>query len=254
MTGPLVIGVSLKMYFGLRAAHDWCRAVAALVADRPELAEGRTVLFVAPSHLAIPGAGNAFAGTPVRVAAQDVAADEAGPYTGEVSAAELAEAGVAVVEIGHAERRRLFGETDVTVAAKVAAAARHGLTPLVCVGARPHEDAAGVAEGQLRAALAGKPAGPVWVAYEPLASIGAAQPAPASEVTPVTRRLREVLAEVTGRPDGAVLYGGSAGPGLLGELADGVDGLFLGRFAHDPARLAQVLDEAAAHLATGGRR
>ena len=51
-----VVGVSLKMYFGLRTAHDWCRAVAALVAGRAELRDGRTVLFVAPSHLAIPGA------------------------------------------------------------------------------------------------------------------------------------------------------------------------------------------------------
>ncbi|GGM37341.1 triose-phosphate isomerase [Dactylosporangium sucinum] len=238
----MIVGVSLKMYFGLGAAHDWCRAVAALAADRPELEDGRTVLFVAPSHLAIPGAAAAFAGTPIRLAAQDVAAGEPGPYTGEVSAAELAEAGVAVVEIGHAERRRLYGETDETVAAKVAVAARHGLTALICVGARPDEDAAAVAEAQLRAAVAQAPAGPVWVAYEPLASISAARPAPAGEITPVTRHLRQVLAEVA--PGGAVLYGGSAGPGLLGELGDGVDGLFLGRFAHDPANLAKVLDEA----------
>ncbi|MFI5913262.1 triose-phosphate isomerase family protein [Dactylosporangium sp. NPDC051541] len=231
----MIVGVSLKMYFGLRQAHDWCRAVAELAAHRPELADGRTVLFVAPSHVAIPGAAEAFAGTPVRIAAQDVAAAERGAYTGEVSAAELAEAGVRVVEIGHAERRARFGETDEIVAAKVTVAARHGITPLICVGADP--------EAELRAALSGNPPGPVWVAYEPLAYIGAPKPAPTHEITPVTRRLREVLAEYTA--DGAVLYGGSAGPGLFGELGDSVDGLFLGRFAHDPANLIKVLDEGA---------
>jgi triosephosphate isomerase len=250
----MVVGVSLKMYFGLHGALAWCRAVAAFARGRPDLEQGHTELFVAPSHLAIPGAVEAFAGTRVRIAAQDVAASEPGPYTGEVSAAELAEAGVTVVEIGHAERRRLFGETDEIVAEKVAVAARHGLIPLICVGAGADEDARAVTERQLREALTRWPGGRVWVAYEPLAAIGADNPTPADQIGPVTLRLRELLGELTGRGDGAVLYGGSAGPGLLDALAGTVDGLFLGRFAHDPVRVARVLDEAAARPVSGGRR
>ena len=74
------------------------------------------------------------------------------------------------------------------------------------------------------------------VAYEPVWAIGAAEPAPAEYIRAVTSELK--------KPGHPVIYGGSAGPGLLTELGDDVDGLFLGRFAHDVGALAAVLDEA----------
>jgi triosephosphate isomerase len=129
-----VVGVSLKMYFGHHQAVDWCARVAEAARSHPALTSGDVALFVIPSYLVILPALDAFAGTPVLVGAQDVAAYEPGAYTGEVSAAELAEAGVRVAEVGHAERRRLFGETDEVVAAKTAAALRHGIAPVLCVG------------------------------------------------------------------------------------------------------------------------
>ena len=98
---------------------------------------------------------------------------------------------------------------------------------------------------QLHAALDGEPAGRVIVAYEPVWAIGAAEPAPVSHIAAVAERLRAELDSLAGRDGSTVIYGGSAGPGLLAELGDSVDGLFLGRFAHDPDALAGVLDEAA---------
>jgi triosephosphate isomerase len=156
---------------------------------------------------------------------------------------------VAYAEVGHAERRRLFGETDEVVAAKVAAALDAGIVPVLCVGEADRlsaDDAAAATVAQLHADLEDSPAGPVVVAYEPVWAIGAPQPAPAIHISTVTRALRAALDALPARTGSSVIYGGSAGPGLLTELGDDVDGLFLGRFAHDPEALIAVLDEAAA--------
>ncbi|QIG39608.1 triosephosphate isomerase [Microbacterium sp. 4R-513] len=245
-----VVGVSLKMYFGHHQAIDWCARVADRVRTHPAVASGDVALFVIPTYLGILPALDAFVGTRVLIGAQDVAAHEPGAYTGEVSAAELAEAGVRVAEVGHAERRRLFGETDEVVAAKTAAALRHGITPVLCVGETERQeatDASAATIAQFHADLAGAPAGPVIVAYEPVWAIGTPEPAPVAHIVTVARALREALLAMPDRAGSAVIYGGSAGPGLLTELGDAVDGLFLGRFAHDIDNLAAVLDEAAAH-------
>jgi len=80
------------------------------------------------------------------------------------------------------------------------------------------------------------------IAYEPVWAIGAAEPAAAAYVSDVVQRLRAQLA-AAGVPGLPIIYGGSAKPGLLPSL-EGVSGLFLGRFAHDPANFGTVLDEA----------
>ena len=85
-------------------------------------------------------------------------------------------------------------------------------------------------------------AGRLTIAYEPVWAIGAAEPAAAAYVSDVVQRLRAKLT-VAGVPGLPVIYGGSAKPGLLPTL-EGVSGLFLGRFAHDPANFGTVLDEA----------
>ncbi|GAA0411496.1 triose-phosphate isomerase family protein [Leifsonia naganoensis] len=255
MTPPLCVGVSLKMYFGHTRAQDWLRAVAARLGAHPALVRGEVELFVIPSFVSIPGAVAAVAGTPIVVGAQDVAAQEAGAFTGEVSALELAEAGVGVVEVGHAERRRLFGEDDDIVAAKTGQALAHGLAPVLCVGeARPGSADAALAEvlGQLRSALHDAPDGRVIVAYEPVWAIGAAEPAPVAHIQAVCRGLQEAVGGLPGRSGSRVIYGGSAGPGLLTALGDDVDGLFLGRFAHDVEALAAVVDEAARRVRSTG--
>lgn len=245
----VTVGVSLKTYFGHEHARGWFAGVARRAGAHPAVASGDVRLFVIPTYLQIPAALETFAGTPLLVGAQDVSAHEPGPYTGEVTAAELAEVGVAVAEIGHAERRRLFGETDEVVAAKTAAALGHGVTPVLCVGESERlaeTDAAAATVAQLEADLAGAPAGPVIVAYEPVWAIGATEPAPVERIAAVARALRAALDSLPGRAGSVVIYGGSAGPGLLTELGDAVDGLFLGRFAHDVEALVSVLDEASA--------
>lgn len=253
MSASVSVGVSLKMYFGHGEARRWFLRVAELAAAHPAVASGAVECFVIPTYLQVLPALDAFAGTPIVVGAQDVATEDGGAFTGEVSAAELAEVGVRLAEVGHAERRRMFGETEPVVAAKTAAALRNGVTPVLCLGEAERveaTDAASRTVGQLRSALRGAPDGRVLVAYEPVWAIGAPAPAPAEHITEVARAVRAELDRMPGRGGSGVIYGGSAGPGLLTQLGDAVDGLFLGRFAHEPAALADVLDEAAA-LADG---
>jgi len=243
------VGMSLKMYFGHDDALRWFHQVADGLRSRPAVSAGTVDVFVVPTYLQIPAALRTFDGSGVRVGAQDLATEDSGPYTGEVSAAELAEVGVTLAEVGHAERRRLFGDDDAVVAAKTAAALRNGIHPLLCVGERhrsPGEQAARAAQDQLLSALQDAPSGALTVAYEPVWAIGAPAPAPPDHVRTVVRHLSAVVAEMPGRTGSTVIYGGSAGPGLLTELAGDVDGVFLGRSAHDPAAFLDVVDEAVA--------
>jgi triosephosphate isomerase len=239
-----IIGVSLKMYMGLAETRDWMDRLAAMA--RPGLPDD-VALFVIPSFVSLHDSRVALAGTAVHLGAQDVFWEDVGAYTGEISAPMLVEAGCGFVEIGHAERRRLFGETDAIVAAKTTAAVRAGLVPVLCIGETERMDAAEAVTAcmvQFDAATAGigRDAALV-VAWEPVWAIGAAEPASADYITRVGQGLRAKLADW---PAVKLIYGGSAGPGLLGRLGDAVDGLFLGRFAHDIDALRRVLDEAAA--------
>jgi len=247
------IGVSLKMYFGHAKTLDWIDDVVSIARSHPAIIDGSVELFVIPTFLSITETVGRLNGTGVLVGAQDLATEDSGAFTGEVSGTELAEVGVSVVEIGHAERRSLFGETDDIVAAKTAAALRNGLTPVLCIGESMRSepaDAAAECIRQLRSAIDGAAAGRLVVAYEPVWAIGAAQPADAAYIREVCAIIRAAVAGLPQHEDSVVIYGGSAGPGLLAEIGEEIDGLFLGRFAHDPAALRSVIDEAAGRRAS----
>ena len=242
------VGVSTKMYLGYRDTLDWLERLRHEVDSRPALAAGRVVPFVIPSFPVLPGAASVLDGSPILLGAQNCGWAD-GPWTGEVAPSMLAELGVRLVEIGHAERRAHFGETDAVVALKVRAADDAGLTPLLCVGELSAgddaaRDAAVFVYRQIEAAVGSdwELASRLVVAYEPVWAIGAAEPANAGYVSDVVNHLRELLAG-HGLRQLPVIYGGSAKPGLLPRLA-GVSGLFLGRFAHDATNFGAVLDEA----------
>jgi triosephosphate isomerase len=248
-----IVGVSLKMYFSHAQTLSWASAVADIARRHPAVAAGAVELFVAPTFPALVPVRELLAGSGIRLAAQDLSASDEGASTGEVSGAELREIGVDLVEIGHAERRSRFHETDDVVARKVHAAFRHHLEPLVCVGEAVRASRAeAVAEvtGQLDRALAvaaeAGTTGRVTVAYEPVWAIGAAEPAPHEHVVGVLEGIEQSLAARAAFAGSRVVYGGSAGPGLLTRGRGRIGGLFLGRFAHDPAAVGAVLDEAAA--------
>jgi len=158
------------------------------------------------------------AGSVIAWGAQNVSEHAAGAFTGEVAATMLAEFGCRYVIVGHSERRQLYGETDVQVAKKFAAAQAGGLTPILCVGETLEAREAGrteaVVAGQLDAVLAEAGAAALAravIAYEPVWAIGTGKTASAEQAQAVHAFLRERLA----RQDAAVaqgiciLYGGS---------------------------------------------
>lgn len=251
-----LIGVSLKMYFSHARTREWCASIGEIARAHPAISGTHTPakaeLFVIPSFLSICDALELL-GDVASVGGQDIAVADSGAFTGEVSGAELAEIGCRIALVGHAERRRFFGDTEETVAAKTSAAVRNGLTPVVCIGEAERGDPEGAAaecirqlESALAPARAGGRTGSVIAAYEPYWAIGAAEPASDDHIRTVCSGLREHLSTWEDFPGSAVIYGGSAGPGLLTRIADSVDGIFLGRFAHDPNALTAILDEVSA--------
>ncbi|GAA1061352.1 triose-phosphate isomerase [Agromyces bracchium] len=154
---------------------------------------------------------------PVKYGAQDLSAKDSGAYTGEVSGAFLSKLDCAYVIIGHSERRTMHAETDEVVNAKVVAAHRHGLVPVLCVGETAEDleqhGASAVPVAQLRGALEGVDVSKgLVVAYEPVWAIGSGQAATPEQAQQVAAALRGVLAEIAGADLAAstrILYGGS---------------------------------------------
>jgi len=168
---------------------------------------------------------------PFALGAQDLSAHDSGAYTGEVSGAFLAKLDCRYVIIGHSERREYHAETDEVVAAKVQAALRHSLVPVICVGETAEDlethGASAVPVAQLTAALSGVAAGTeIVVAYEPVWAIGSGQPATPEQAQDVCAKLRDVVASAIGG-DAAdrtrILYGGSVKSGNIAGFMRQVD-------------------------------
>jgi L-erythrulose 1-phosphate isomerase len=251
-----IIGVSLKMYFGYQRSVDYCRDVAEIALAHPAVQRGEIELFVLPTLPVLPEAARILGAARVGMGAQDIYWEDEGAFTGEVGGRTVAELGGRYAEVGHAERRRIFGEDDRIIGLKTAAAYRNGLTPVLCVGELQQgsvEEAVARCSAEIDAALnraqSLAPARRTIVAYEPQWAIGAPQPATPEYISAVITGLDAHLRALPGQEDSLVIYGGSAGPGLITQLDAAVAGLFLGRFAHDPQALKTILDEAAVRLA-----
>jgi triosephosphate isomerase len=144
------------------------------------------------------------------LAAQDVASESEGAYTGEVSARMLADAGCRYVIVGHSERRRLFGETGPVLARKLERVREAGLTPIYCLGETEEEREEGLTAATLAAQVEtlaeDPPEEPLVVAYEPVWAIGTGRAATAGDAGSARLQLAELL---SGRRDVRILYGGS---------------------------------------------
>jgi triosephosphate isomerase len=155
--------------------------------------------------------------------AQDVSAHAGGAYTGEVSAAMLADFGTRYVLVGHSERRQYHGETSEHVAAKAQAALHAGITPIVCVGEslaqRQAQQTEAVVLSQLGAVLEalGEQALAMVLAYEPIWAIGTGQTATAEQAQAVHAVLRTRLRQ-HGAATVPLLYGGSVNPSNVAGL------------------------------------
>ncbi len=254
MTRPrrrLVVG-NWKMYRTPSQAEALARAicdpVARTVGDRADV-----VAAIAPPFTALPAVAPIVRlHPPVALCAQNVHWEDEGAFTGEISAPMLLECDVRYVIVGHSERRRYFGETDATVAARTAAALRHGLTPIVAVGETLDERERGETEtrvlAQVRAALDGIAAemlARVVVAYEPVWAIGTGRNCDPAEAGRIARLIRSALPDLDAV---SILYGGSVKPdNFPAYLAGGdVDGGLVGGASLDADAFAVMVRQALA--------
>jgi triosephosphate isomerase len=222
----------------------------------PRIAATQHDVVICPPYLALSEVVERSRGSAVRVAAQNMHEEDAGAFTGEVSAPMLVEAGVDAVILGHSERRLHFGETDEALARKVPAALAAGLEPILCVGeseeARDAGQTEGVLERQLRADLAAvEPAdlARVVVAYEPIWAIGTGRTATPEQAQEACAFIRDVLRERGGEADAVrILYGGSVKPANAAELIarPDIDGALVGGASLDPDDFAAIVEAAPA--------
>ncbi|KAF6240848.1 hypothetical protein HO173_000640 [Letharia columbiana] len=246
-----LVGVNLKMYFDAPSTTAYITAIAKFVAPPASISTG---IFILPSYPCLASASDLLDMTPqVILGAQNCHAEDSGAYTGEISPLMLKQVGCRIVCLGHAERRRApFNETDEVVATKAEAVVRNGMIPLVCIGEKSRSgimsEGVGIAvrecSPQVMSVLRAVPGdAPIIFAYEPVWAIGAQEPASADHVLAVVKSLKQLIGTVEERADVRILYGGSAKPGTWGTLKEGVDGLFLGRFAHDVGNFERVVRE-----------
>jgi triosephosphate isomerase len=188
---------------------------------------------------------------PIAFGAQDVSAHDSGAYTGEVSGAFLKQLECQYVIIGHSERRTLHGESDEQVAAKVTAALRHNLVPVICVGETAEDleqhGPSAVPVSQLRAALAGiSEAADIVVAYEPVWAIGSGQAATPEQAEQVAAQLRIVIHETIGQDVAdktRILYGGSVKASNIAAFMrePNVDGALVGGASLDIPEFSSIV-------------
>ncbi len=206
---------------GLETSLDEARAMAAAVEAHPPAAR----VALCPPATLVHRMAQQLAGTLIEVGAQDCHAEPAGAFTGDVSAEMLAEAGAALVIVGHSERRAMHGEDDAIVAAKAAAALRGGLEPIVCVGETLDQRKAGrtleIVTGQVRGSLPPVLRGHAFaVAYEPVWAIGTGLTPTLDQIEEVHVAIRATLVELF-EADGRaapILYGGSVKPSNAAEI------------------------------------
>ncbi len=247
----ILFGTNWKMHKTVSEALDYVHRLVGMLAT----VDGRqqSQVFVVPPFTAIEAVKRVSSGK-IWVGAQNMHWAEQGAYTGEISPRMLQEIGVDLVELGHAERRQYFNETDAFINRKVHAALQHGFRALVCVGENSEDKQFEVEKEtvgrQLKIALNGvdpESASSLIVAYEPVWAIGEKGSAADSAHTRVMScHIRSLLEEMFGREAAAgvsVIYGGDVNARNGAELLvqGGVDGLFVGRAAWQVEGFADLI-------------
>ncbi|MCP4803719.1 MAG: triose-phosphate isomerase [Proteobacteria bacterium] len=248
---PFIAG-NWKMNKGPNEADELARELKSALA-------GNTAVdvAVAPPSISIPAVAARLQHTGIQVAAQDLHPQVSGAFTGQISGEMIRQLGVAYALCGHSERRALFGDTDVIVNAKVKAAFRAGLLPVLCVGETLEQRDGGQVEAVIEAQLSGGLEGleadqvaAVTLAYEPVWAIGTgrtASPAQAQEVHAFIRgwlgRYPDYVARTV-----RIQYGGSVKPGNAAELLaqPDIDGALVGGAALNAESFAAIVAAATA--------
>jgi len=210
-------------------------------------------IVLAPPFTALHAAAEAARNSNVCIAAQDMHWEREGAFTGEISAAMIAETGAEYVIIGHSERRTLFGETDASVNRKLAAAFAGGLIPIVCIGEtldqRERNETFSVLDRQIRDGLDGVSSDQLVelvIAYEPVWAIGTGRNATPAQAAEAHGHIRRRLQHWFGAQPSElcrIVYGGSVKPENIRDLASqpDVDGALVGGASLDVKAFADIV-------------
>lgn len=239
----LYIGTNTKMSKTLSETKTFLKELHQLTKD---ISREELELFVIPSFTTLESARQCVPENMIRLGAQNIAWEERGQFTGEISPLMLSELGIEIAEIGHSERRHVLHETDEEENKKVLCALNHDFTALLCIGETDRQKKFGVADEvlrmQLKIGLSGvspEMAKKLWIAYEPVWAIGVyGVPASAEYAGERHSVIRQTLRELLGDERGGtvpILYGGSVNPDNAVELINvpDINGLFIGRSAWD---------------------
>ena len=209
---------------------------------------------VCPPFVSLVSVAGALKDSDISVAAQNLYHEADGAYTGEISAAMLAEI-CRYAMVGHSERRSIFGETDEAVNLKVKAALGVSMTPILCMGESLDErnggDAESVVESQVIAGLEGVEVGSgLVVAYEPVWAIGTGQSASPEIAQAMMAHIRQTLAAIGGEDAAAevpLLYGGSVNAGNIGGYLSqpDINGALVGGASLDAGSFVEIVKVAA---------
>ena len=249
MRKPIVAG-NWKMNKAVDEAVSLASAVKLDLADYVEVE-----VVLCPPFTALKSVGDALQGSNLKLGAQNMHAEKAGAFTGEISAAMLRGVFCHYVILGHSERRRDSHETDTEVNKKVKAALVAGLKPIVCVGETLAERELGrtsdVVRSQVELGLGGlQSLATVVIAYEPVWAIGTGRTATPEQAQEVHKLIRATVAGMYGDNAAAVIriqYGGSVNAGNAEELfsQEDVDGGLIGNASLDARSFIQVVRAAA---------
>jgi triosephosphate isomerase len=258
----LLVGAAWKMNKDLDQSLEYARELNRFCLENIT-GEDNIEVFFLPTFLPLYHMRDIVTAPSLKYGAQNCCWEDEGAFTGEVSPAHLRDAGCTYVELGHAERRRIFGEDDRMLNKKVLAALRNGLKPILCIGEREKKDNMNATydflEGQLLTGLNDVDVGmmgDIIIAYEPVWAIGAPESAPLDYTEDILGFLRKLLknrygSEVSEKQ--MLFYGGAVNPdtapGIL-ELEQN-DGIFIGRASLDIKYLIQLVEMALEHSRRG---
>jgi triosephosphate isomerase len=234
----IVIAGNWKMFKTQAESEDFLRGFLPTLEETPQ--DREVVLCVPFTDLS--ALSKNLHGTRIHLGAQNVHWEEAGAYTGEISAPMLTEIGVRYVIVGHSERRQFFGETDQTVNLRLKAAQRYGLIPILCVGETKQQRDTGETEfviiEQIKKDLFDVDQENLVIAYEPIWAIGTGDTCECPEANRVIGLIRSQLFN----SNVPIQYGGSVKPNNIDEIMaqPEIDGVLVGGASLEPSSFARI--------------
>jgi len=244
-----IVGISMKMYQNI--PEDAEKYVSAI---KDSFDQEDIDIFIFPSLGTLYPIAKMLNGSKLKVGAQNVAPVLNGAFTGELSIETVKSLGGQYVEIGHSERRSIFKESDDVIARKVKLTLDSGLIPVLCIGEPEKWNDSSKIKHYLNKQLSKglekiekERISDVILAYEPVWAIGAQESAQPDYINNNLNLIREIIG-INFSPTAAekirIIYGGSVSNENVEKIAayENIDGVFVGRFGHDPANFISIVE------------